>query len=208
MSFFDQLRDVGVVAVVRGKSADEAIAMSRALIDGGIKGIELTFTTPDCDRAIAEVAGFAPRGVLVGAGTVRIEDQVAAAAKAGARFVVSPHFEPVVAAESLRREIPFIPGALTPTEIVQCWDSGAAAVKIFPASAFGPEYLKAVLAPLPDIPLVPTGGISVKNMAIWFANGALALGMGGNLVRGSPENITNEARAVMAELNRIRGSQN
>lgn len=205
MEFIEKLQQVGVVAVIRGKSADDAVATCEALLRGGVRGIELTFTTPDCCDAVKRVLENAPEDAAVGVGTVRTTEQMENAAEAGATYAVCPHFDPEVVCAALERGIPVLPGALTPTEIVQVWDSGAAAVKLFPGSAFGPSYVKAVRAPLPDIPLMPTGGVSPSNMAEWFEAGVVAVGMGGNLAKGTPEEIEAAARSTMAELARIRG---
>lgn len=205
MAFIDQLQDLGAVAVIRGHSADEALTMAEALLRGGMKGLELTYTTPDCASVVKELRARHGDAAVVGVGSVRSPAQIEAAVEAGAVFAVSPHFEPEVVVAALEADIPYLPGALTPTEVVQCWESGAAAVKIFPASLGGPSYLKAIRAPLPDVPLVPTGGVSVDNMAEWFEAGAVAVGMGGKLVHGSASEIETAAQAVMAELARLRG---
>ncbi len=208
MTFIDRLKELGVVAVIRGKSADEAVTMAEAILRGGMRGVELTFSTPDNLEALKRVRESAPDDALIGVGTVREEQQVELAVKAGAEFIVSPHFEPNVAVAALEAECPFLPGCMTPTEIVQAWQTGAAAVKVFPANVLGPDFVKAMRGPLPDIPLMPTGGVSVTNMENWFACGAVAVGMGGNLVKGTPESIEEEANRAVAELKRIRSSQN
>lgn len=204
MGFVETLRGIGVVAVIRGRSADEAVAMSQALLAGGVRGIEITYSTPDCAQAIARVARELPAGAALGVGTVRKVAQVAEASDAGATFAVSPHSDERILAEAQRLGLPMLPGAVTPTEVVRAWDLGASAVKLFPGNLLSPDYLKALRAPLPDIPLMPTGGVSLANMAQWFAAGAVAVGMGGNLASGEPAAITAAAQAVAAELERIR----
>lgn len=206
MSFVERLRNLGVVAVIRGKSAAEAVETSLALIRGGITGIELTYTTPDCAAAVRQLKEQVDGSVCVGVGTVRSVEQIEWAVEAGAEFAVSPHFEPDLIIAALETNLPYLPGAITPTEMVQCFDSGAAAVKIFPANLVNPAYLKAIAAPLPDIPLMPTGGISPDNFIPWLEAGAVAVGMGGNLLKGSLADIEATARAVSASLAAYRGN--
>ena len=204
MDFIETLKDLGVVAVIRAKGVDHAAEICRALLAGGLRALELTYTTPDCCEAIARMVDEMGDSAVIGVGTVRSVAQLEQAHAAGARFAVSPHYEPDLLAAALDLGIPMMPGGLTPTEIVQAWTAGAAAVKIFPGSAVGPDYIKAVKAPLPDIHMMPTGGVSLGNMKDWFAAGAVAVGMGGNLASGSPEQIEQAARETAAELARIR----
>ena len=200
MEFVDRLRALGVVAVIRGKSAQDAIDTSLALIRGGVKGIELTFSTPECAKAVKELKAQVGDSVCVGVGTVCTVQQIEDSVEAGAEFAVSPHFEPKLIIAALEKKLPYLPGAITPTEIVQCHESGAATVKIFPANLVNPAYLKAIAAPLPEIPLMPTGGISPSNFIEWLEAGAVAVGMGGQLLKGSLEDIENAARCVSEQL--------
>jgi 2-dehydro-3-deoxyphosphogluconate aldolase/(4S)-4-hydroxy-2-oxoglutarate aldolase len=200
MTFIENLQKTAVVAVIRGSSADEAVAMSEALLRGGIRGLELTYTTPNCAEALDRVRDIAPDDALIGVGSVRQVEQIEEAVAKGAQFAVSPHFEPELIIAALETRLPYLPGGITPTEIVQAWESGAAAVKIFPASIVGPSYLKAVYAPLPDVPLMPTGGVDIDNMTDWLDAGACAVGMGGQLVRGSVDDIEATAARVSARL--------
>ena len=203
-AFLARLRAVGVVAVIRGASAAEAVAMSRALIAGGVLGIEITYSTPDCCRAIAEVLREAPATAAVGVGTVRTIDQLRAAHAVGAAYAVSPHTDPALLAEAGMLGMPFLPGAVTPTEVVTAWNLGAACIKLFPGSLVGPDYLKALKAPLPDIPIMPTGGVALDNLHEWFTAGAVAVGMGGALAKGTPAQIEAAARATAARLAEVR----
>lgn len=202
--FVETLKRLGVIAVIRGKTAEEAVTLSSALLRGGVRGIEITFTTPNCCDAVRRVRSTAPPDAVVGVGTVLNAGQINDAVAAGATFAVSPHFHPETLCAAMKEGLPYLAGAITPTEIVQAWESGASAIKIFPGSLVGPEYIKAVRAPLPDIPFVPTGGVSVANMHEWFAAGVVAVGMGGNLAKGTPEQVETAARDTMAELARIR----
>ena len=208
MTFLNRLRSIGVVAVIRGKSAADAIETSLALIRGGVTGIELTYTTPDCAAAVRELKGQVDSSVCIGVGTVRTVEQIEWAVEAGAEFAVSPHFEPDLIIAALETNLPYLPGAITPTEIVQCFDSGAAAVKIFPANLVNPAYLKAIAAPLPEVPLMPTGGISPDNFIAWLEAGAVAVGMGGNLLKGSLADIEATARSVSEQFAAYQASKN
>ena len=204
--FVAELRRVGVVAVIRAASADAAVELAQALVAGGVTGIEITYSTPDCARAITRCRALLP-AACVGVGTVLTVDQLAAAVDAGARFAVSPHTDEHLLADAARRGIPFLPGAITPTEIVRAHQLGAAVVKLFPGSIGGPDYLKAVRAPLPHIPIMPTGGVGEDNLAAWLAAGAVAVGMGGRLVAGTPAQVEAAARAVRAKLEAARASR-
>lgn len=203
--FLGDLRKVGVVAVIRGSSADAAVAMSHALVRGGVLGIEITFSTPNAAEAIARAAKELPNA-LVGAGTVLKHEDLDAACRAGAKFLVSPHLDESLVAAARERGVPFLPGGLTPTEIVRAFTAGAACVKVFPGSAVGPSYLKAIRGPLPHIPLMPTGGVDEKNIGDWLAAGAVAVGMGGNLAQGTPEEVEAAARRISARFAELRKS--
>jgi 2-dehydro-3-deoxyphosphogluconate aldolase/(4S)-4-hydroxy-2-oxoglutarate aldolase len=201
--FLGQLRTAGIVAVIRAPSADAAVAMSHALVRGGVTGIEITFSTPDAAAAIARARAELP-DALVGAGTVLAMTELEAACAAGASFLVSPHLDEKLVAAAKDRGVPFLPGALTPTEVVRAWQSGATCVKLFPGSAVGPSYVKALRGPLPQIPIMPTGGVDEKNIGEWLKAGAVAVGMGGNLATGSLDQIEAAARRVKQALGEAR----
>jgi 2-dehydro-3-deoxyphosphogluconate aldolase/(4S)-4-hydroxy-2-oxoglutarate aldolase len=172
----------GVVAILRGRRAEHLDAVLGVLVDAGIRSLEITMTTPDALLAVRRaVARFGPE-VTIGAGTVRTTSDIDAAVAAGAAFLVSPHTDPVLAARARELGVAYLPGALTPTEIVVAMTAGATAVKLFPARLVGPRYLRDIREPLPDIPIVPTGGVSAGNVADWFAAGAVAVGVGGTLI--------------------------
>lgn len=202
-TFLQQLKETGVVAVIRSPSAEAALVASHALVRGGVTGIEITFSTPDAAQAIAR-ARRELSGALVGAGTVLNAEDLEAACDAGASFLVSPHTDSALIARAVERGVPFLAGALTPTEVVHAFNAGAACVKLFPGSAVGPQYLKALRGPLPHIPLMPTGGVDEHNLAEWFSAGAVAVGMGGSLVAGAPEAIEAAARRVSVALSHAR----
>lgn len=204
MTFLTTLSELKVVAVIRGSSADHAVAMAQALIRGGVFGIEITYSTPDCCAAIRRVVAQAPAEACVGVGTVMTLAQLVDAANAGARYAVSPHFDATIVTEAKRLGLPMLAGAITPTEIVTAWNAGATCIKLFPGSLVGVDYVKALKGPLPHIPLMPTGGVSLENMHEWFAAGVVAVGMGGNLAKGSPAEIEAAARAVRTRLNALK----
>lgn len=201
--FLKSLQEVSIVAVIRAASADAAVATSHALVRGGVTGIEVTFSTPGAADAIRRVAAELPTA-LVGAGTVLEIAELEAACDAGAKFLVSPHFDPALLERARARKVPYLPGALTPTEIVRAWKAGAACVKLFPGSAVGSGYVKAIRGPLPDVPLMPTGGVDEKNLVEWLKSGVVAVGMGGALASGSPEEIEAASRRIMRVLHAYR----
>ena len=201
MNFLSTLARIRVVAVIRGTSADHAVAMAEALIRGGVLGIEITYSTPDCCAAIRRVVAKAPPEAAIGVGTVLTAAQLSDAVAAGATYAVSPHSDLTLIAEARRLGLPILPGAITPTEIVTAWNAGATCIKLFPGSLVGVDYVKALKGPLPHIPLMPTGGVSLDNLHEWFAAGVVAVGMGGNLAKGTPAEIEVAARAVRARLN-------
>ena len=172
----DPILEQRVIAVARGVTPDRAPALAHALLEGGIGVFEVTVEE---DRGITALTSLDGSGMLVGAGTVTSIGQAAAAVDAGASFLVSPHHDPALTAWAADRGVPFIAGALTPTEIHAAWDSGAAAVKVFPASVVGPDLIAAIKAPFPEIDVVPTGGITAVNAPEYLDAGALAVGVGG-----------------------------
>jgi len=168
------------LAVIRAPRIDDPIALCAALAAGGIRVIEFTFTTPGVEEVISAAAGM--RGVVVGAGTVTDAASAEAAIHAGARFLVTPGLQEDAAAVARDAGVPILLGALTPTEVMRAVELGAAAVKIFPASLVGPQYLKDLHGPLPRVPLVPSGGLHAANAAEWMRAGALAVTAGSSVV--------------------------
>ncbi|WP_441246310.1 bifunctional 4-hydroxy-2-oxoglutarate aldolase/2-dehydro-3-deoxy-phosphogluconate aldolase [Kitasatospora sp. McL0602] len=192
-----------VIAVVRAPSIPDAGALCAALAEGGIRWVEFTFTTPDVTTHLRRAVA-AGTGCLVGVGTVLTADQAAAAVDAGARYLVTPGVRPAVAAAP----VPVILGALTPTEVAEAVDHGAAAVKIFPARAFGPGYFKDLRGPYPAAPLIASGGVNATNAADFLAAGALAVCAGSEVVHpdlvtaGDWPEITRRARGFVQALGR------
>jgi 2-dehydro-3-deoxyphosphogluconate aldolase/(4S)-4-hydroxy-2-oxoglutarate aldolase len=198
----ERVERLGAVAVVRLHSTESAIRVADALHAGGVTALEITVTVPDAFAVIAAIAKRFGDEVCVGVGTVLDVETVRGAVAAGAKYVVSPVFRPLVIAEAHRLGVPAMPGAITPTEILTAHEAGADVVKIFPADTFGPGYLKSVLAPMPFLRLMPTGGVTPDNVGDWIAAGAVAVGLGGALVdaklvaAGDWDGITARARKV------------
>ncbi|MBW1640241.1 bifunctional 4-hydroxy-2-oxoglutarate aldolase/2-dehydro-3-deoxy-phosphogluconate aldolase [Microbacterium resistens] len=178
-------RSAGVLAVLRAPSPESALDTAEALIRGGISGIEVTYSTPDAPAVIRELISRHGADAYVGAGTVTTPAEAAAAAEAGAEFLVSPGTRPDLTRAMIETGTVVMTGALTPSEIMEARELGVDMVKIFPASLGGPSYLSALRGPFPDAPLMPTGGVTPDNLAEWFAAGAVAVGAGGDLARGA-----------------------
>lgn len=197
-----------MVAIVRAASADAALQMAEACIAGGITALEVAFTTPDTASVIQTLRQRHGAGVLLGAGTVLDPETARVAILAGAQFIISPSVSVETIRICQRYQVLSMPGAMTPTEIVTALEAGADIVKIFPAEVFGPAYVKALRAPLPHAPLMPTGGVTVDNLADWFANGALAVGIGSSLTGPAADGdyaaVTVRARAFSERMESIR----
>lgn len=182
-ALLDTLRADRAITVVRAPRIDDPAALCAALVAGGIRTVEFTFTTPGVERIVAEAVGAATdSGALVGAGTVTDEARAEAAIAAGARFIVTPGLHDGVAAICRDAGIPFLLGALSPTEVMRAVEAGASAVKIFPASLVGPGYLKDLSGPFPGVAFVPSGGLHADNAAAWVDAGALAVTAGSSVV--------------------------
>ena len=206
-----RIREIGLVPVVRAQSADEALALSRAIADGGVSVLEITLTVPGAIEVIRRVVVEGGGAMLVGAGTVLTAEDAAAAVDAGATFIVSPGFDPATVAWCKAHDVAVLPGALTPTEVIQAWRAGADFVKVFPCGAVGgASYLKALKAPLPQIDLVPTGGVTLASAEELIRAGASALGVGQDLCdvaalrRGDAAKVTATARSYREAIDRAR----
>jgi 2-dehydro-3-deoxyphosphogluconate aldolase/(4S)-4-hydroxy-2-oxoglutarate aldolase len=178
-----QIREIGIIPVVRATTTEEAMRAIDAIREGGISVLEITMTVPNAFSVIEQVTARFGSDALVGAGTVLDAEDAKSCIASGAQFIVSPALNLDTIAFCREQDVTVMPGALTPTEVVQAWNAGADFVKIFPAGAVGgPSYLKALKAPLPQIELVPTGGVSLKTAADFIKAGAAALGVGTDLV--------------------------
>jgi 2-dehydro-3-deoxyphosphogluconate aldolase/(4S)-4-hydroxy-2-oxoglutarate aldolase len=201
----------GVVAVIRLRDAARLAAVVAALTEGGVRAIEITMTVPGAIALIRETAAKLPAGTILGAGTVTDAATAAAVIDAGARFVVSPVFRREVVRACHERDVPVMPGCFSPTEILDAHDAGADIIKVFPATMLGPGFIKDVRAPLPQVKLMPTGGVTPSNAGEWIRAGACAVGIGSALVdpalveRDGWDAIADRARTAVATIRAARG---
>jgi len=205
-----KLREIGLVPVLRAESEEQALAIAAAIADGGVTVLEITMTVPGAVRVIARLTKERP-DLLIGAGTVLDAETARVCMLEGAQFVVSPALNLKTIEMCQRYSIPVLPGALTPTEVVTAWQAGADVIKIFPASALGgAKYLKSLKAPLPQVEMIPTGGVSLATAREFLDAGAFALGVGADLVdtkamaAGQPEKITASAKKYLEIVREFR----
>jgi 2-dehydro-3-deoxyphosphogluconate aldolase/(4S)-4-hydroxy-2-oxoglutarate aldolase len=200
------VEQLGVVAVIRVKDPARVRGIVDALALGGVRALEVTMTVPRAVELIREIAATLPDGFLLGAGTVTDAATARAVIDAGASFIVSPVFRPDVIAACHERDVAVMPGCFSPTEILNAHELGADVIKVFPATALGPQYLKDIRAPLPQVKLMPTGGVSIDNAGDWIRAGAAAVGIGSALLdakaidSGRFEVITANAERVVANV--------
>jgi 2-dehydro-3-deoxyphosphogluconate aldolase/(4S)-4-hydroxy-2-oxoglutarate aldolase len=200
------IADLGVVAVIRMKDAAKLRAVVDAIAEGGVRAIEVTMTVPGAVKLIATLAGSLPSTILLGAGTVTDAATALAVIDAGARFVVGPVFRRAVIDACHERNVVAAPGCFSPTEILDAHEHGADIVKVFPATALGPSYIKDVRAPLPQLRLMPTGGVTLDNAGDWIRAGAIAVGVGSALLDaraiedGKLDVLANNARRIVASV--------
>ncbi len=180
----DRIARTGVVAVLRATDGALLADVAEALLLGGVEAVEVTFTVPKAHRVIEKMADALGDRILLGAGTVLDPETARAALLAGAEFIVSPTLNLDVVRLCRRYSKAVMPGALTPTEVLTAWEAGADVVKIFPSDLTGPAYLKALAGPLPQVRMMPTGGVNLDTAAEFLRAGAFALGIGGSLVEG------------------------
>jgi 2-dehydro-3-deoxyphosphogluconate aldolase/(4S)-4-hydroxy-2-oxoglutarate aldolase len=205
-----QIEQCGVVAVIRLQDPDRLKGVIDALGEGGVRAIEVTMTVPRAIQLIDAIAPTLPDGFVIGAGTILDPETARAAILAGARFVVGPVFNPAVIDLCHRYDVAVMPGCFTPTEILHAWEAGADVVKVFPATALGPSYFKDVRGPLPQVKLMPTGGVSINNAGDWIAAGAVAIGVGTAMVdakavaAGDWATITQKASRFVEAVRRAR----
>jgi len=178
----ERIERIGIVPVIRASSAEEALFAAEAVCDGGIPIVEITMTVPGALQVISQLLKALPK-VLVGAGTVLDAKMARKCADAGAQFLVTPGFDARTVAAADKLNLLIMAGALTPTEVIAAWKAGADFVKVFPCGNLGgPNYIKALKGPLPQVPLVPTGGVNLETAGDYLRAGAAALGIGGELV--------------------------
>jgi len=187
----NRLHDLGLVAVIRGPSPELTVEMVAALVAGGVTGIEITYTTPNAAEVVRTLDRAFGDRILLGMGTLTNPAQAAEALDAGARYLVSPITDDALAAAMVATGLPLMIGALTPTEVFRAHQLGSDVVKLFPGSAVGPDYVKALHGPFPHIPIMPTGGVDEHNLADWFRAGVWAVGAGSQL---SPVKLAREGK--------------
>lgn len=206
-----RIRSAGVLAVLRAPSADAAIAAADALIAGGVRGIEVTYSTPDVPAALAGIRARHGDGVVLGAGTLLDPPQAAEAAAAGAQYLVAPGLDDELVEAMAATGAVVMAGAVTPTEVMRARRLPVDVVKLFPGSLGGPALLKALRGPFPDLAFLPTGGVSAANVGEWLAAGALAVAAGGELCPASAlrdgdwDDVTARARSFAGALETARG---
>lgn len=204
----DQLKENYFFAVVRGKSVEDAIEISKHAILGGIRNIEITFSTPDAAKVIQKLSDDFKNdsSVVIGAGTVMTTDLAQEAIDAGAKFLVSPHFDEAIATLALDHKNLYFPGCATATEVVQAMKSGCQIIKLFPGGVVGPGFIKDIHGPIPEVNLMPSGGVSVDNVADWKKAGAVAVGIGSALASkvssDGYESVTTIAKSFVEAVNK------
>ncbi len=206
-----QIQDVGLLPVLRADSSEQAVAIANAIVAGGISVLEVTMTVPGAVEVIRALVQESGKRLLIGAGSVLDPETARACMLAGAQFIVSPVLNLRTIAICHRYGVAVIPGALTPTEVLTAWEAGADVVKVFPCSAVGgAKYLKALQGPMPQLKLIPTGGVSLATAEDFLRAGAFALGVGSDLVdtkavaQGKPEIITETAAKYLAIVRTLR----
>ena len=202
--------DAGIVAVVRAENAEKAMRITDACIEGGVAAIELTFTVPQAHRVIEELAKkYTSDQIILGAGTVMDAETARTAILSGAEYIVSPYFNADTVKLCNRYRVPCMPGAMTIKEVVEAMEAGADIVKIFPGEVFGPKIIKAIKGPIPYARMMPTGGVSVDNVAEWIKAGAVAVGAGGALTAGAKTgdyaSITKIGKEFVQKVKEARG---
>jgi 2-dehydro-3-deoxyphosphogluconate aldolase/(4S)-4-hydroxy-2-oxoglutarate aldolase len=177
----EKIHELGLLAVIRGPSYELTISIVEALVSGGVGGIEITYTTPNAAEVVRALNKKYGDRILLGMGSLVKPEQADEAKTAGAQFIVSPHLDEELAIAMVDSGLTFMIGAFTPSEVMRAFRLGSHVVKIFPGSQGGPNYMKALRGPFPEIPMMPTGGVNIDNLRDWFAAGAFAVGAGSNL---------------------------
>jgi 2-dehydro-3-deoxyphosphogluconate aldolase/(4S)-4-hydroxy-2-oxoglutarate aldolase len=181
IEMLEKVKELGLLAVIRGPSAELTVKMVQALVDGGVLGIEITYSTPNAEEVVRTLSKMYGNRIVLGMGTLTKPEQTLSAKEAGANYLVSPVCEPNLVSSMVNSGLLTMAGALTPTEVLQAYNLGSDVIKIFPGSLGGPAYVKALKGPFPYIPMMPTGGVSAGNVAEWFATGVVAVGAGSEL---------------------------
>jgi len=206
----ERVIQTGMVSILRAPSSEGLVDVAEALLAGGVDVIEVTFTVPGAARVLEQVAGRLGGKIVLGAGSILDPETARIAMLAGAQFIVAPTVNLDVIRMCRRYDVPVMPGAMTPTEVLTAWQAGADVVKVFPSEVTGPAHIKAIHGPLPQIPLMPTGGVNLKTAAEFLRAGAAALGAGGALApagaiaAGDMTTIENTARQFIEVITKTR----
>jgi 2-dehydro-3-deoxyphosphogluconate aldolase/(4S)-4-hydroxy-2-oxoglutarate aldolase len=207
----EKVKELGLLAVIRGPSPELTVQMVEALVEGGVLGIEITYSTPNAEEVVKTLDKKFGDRIVLGIGTLTKPEQAASAKAAGARFLVSPICETNLVKAMVASGLLTMAGAFTPTEVFQAYSVGTDVVKVFPGSVGGPGYVKALKGPFPYIPMMPTGGVSAGNVADWFAAGVVAVGAGSELCppqlakEGKFSEITQKAAEFVQIVKTARG---
>ncbi|MGL4106875.1 bifunctional 2-keto-4-hydroxyglutarate aldolase/2-keto-3-deoxy-6-phosphogluconate aldolase [Clostridium sp. LP20] len=198
----EELKENGIVAVVRGKNHEEAISYIEACLSGGIKAIELTYTIPNVNELIEKYRDN--ENILVGAGSVLDGKMAVQAIKSGAKYIVSPGYNEEVDIVCKSYEVLYLPGCMTVSEMMKAMEQGNKMIKLFPGDLFGPKFVKAVKAPIPGVEIMPTGGVTLENMEEWFKNGVSCVGVGSSLLTGKISEIEERAKKFVDKFEEIK----
>ena len=207
VNVLEQLKDNYIFAVIRGVSAEDTVEISKYSILGGVKNIEVTYTTPDASEAILELKKIYSNNteIVIGAGTIMNVELAKEAISSGAEFLVSPHYDPSIQELAEDAHIYYFPGCATTTEIVRAMNGGAKIIKLFPGGTLGPSFIKDIHGPIPNVDLMPSGGVSLSNIKEWKDKGAVAVGVGSALsakvASEGYESVTNIAKEFVQALN-------
>lgn len=212
MKVLDRICKSGLVAVVRADNGDQAKRIAEACLAGGIQAIEMTFTVPRAHYIMEELArAYSPDELIIGAGTVLDPETARISILSGAQYVVSPCLNVETVRLCNRYQVPVMAGAMSIKEVIECMEAGSDIIKLFPGEAFGPSMVKSIKGPLPQAPIMPTGGVTVDNVGEWIKAGCVAVGAGGSLTAGAKtgnyEEITETAKKFLAEIAKARGEK-
>lgn len=208
----EKIKELGLVSVIRGPSVNLTLKMVEALVEGGVLAIEITYSTPNAEDVVTQLDKRFGEKIVLGMGTLTKPAQVKTALAAGAKFLVSPVCEPGLVKAMTSSGAATMIGALTPTEVFSTFEAGADVVKVFPGSLTGPSYIKALHGPFPQIPMMPTGGVSADNVKDWFAAGVIAVGAGSELCppklaqEGKFNEISEKAASFVAAVKTARAA--
>jgi len=206
----DRIKELGLLAVIRGPSEDLTLKAVDALVAAGVLGIEITFSTPNAYAVVEQLSKKYGNEIVLGMGTLTQADQVQKAVDIGAQFLVSPMYEEMLCKAMVNSGLLNMMGSFTPTEIFRSYSMGVDIIKIFPGSLGGPSYIKDLRGPFPDIPFMPTGGVNAENAADWFKAGAIAVGAGSNLcpkdlvIKENFDRITQIAKEFVAIVDKVK----